>query len=333
MSPSEKKLLAVVSGLAGLFIVGLSLRALIFKPLAEIDKRTAVLRGKLDKAKAERRAFFQAEDRLKTLTLRTFSDTIDQTSARSGEILTQLILQSGLPEDEFTRLPVGPRKVKGAQEIGWSIQGDGTLTDVIDLVFMLEKSPYLHRVENLSLSPGDAPGLVRARFRYLTLVIDPAPEVTRTDLLSKYTLESPERQVFNQIVARDVLRPYIKRLPASAQLAGSKSGNSPPTPPPGPESFRVVSLSEWRGQPEIHVRDLIHDKTQRYKPGDSLAGGTVVSVDYRPMPMPGNESLRSDSRVIIKVGSDYFTIERGKTLADLRKLPREQWPPNFDSPK
>ena len=81
------------------------------------------------------------------------------------------------------------------------------------------------------------------------------------------------------------------------------------------------------GQPEIHVRDLIQQKTQRYKTGDVLAGGTIVCVDYRPLPMPGNELLRSDSRVIVKVGGDYFVATCRRDVAkqsrpDMELAPR-----------
>ena len=49
-------------------------------------------------------------------------------------------------------------------------------------------------------------------------------------------------------------------------------------------------------------------------------------VDYRPMPMPSNAMLQSYSRVIIKIGSDYWAIERGQTLADRRKLATAELP-------
>ncbi len=332
MNRREKILAGCIGGLLGVFVLGFGVRAIIVKPLQEIDKRSAALRGKLDKAAGERRAYFDAEDRMKSFTLRSFADTPDQASAKSGELLTKLILKSGLPEDEFSRRPVSPFPLKGAKQIGWNVQGDGGLADVIDLIFSLQSASYLQRIEGLTIGNGDVPGLVRVRFNYLTLVMDPAPEVQRKELAAKYTLESPERHIFDGIVSRDVLRPYIKRPPPPPPPAvpgttpGSGIASGKPGVPPGPESFRIVSLSEWMGQPEIHVRDLIQQKTQRYKPGDQLAGGTIVCVDYRPLPMPGNELLRSDSRVIVKVGGDYFAIERGKTLADKRKLTLSQLP-------
>lgn len=329
MNTREKVLAGVVAGLVGTFVLGYGLYALINKPLKEIDKRTAVLREKLDKVKAEKRAYFAAEDQVKAMTLRTFADTIDQASAKSGEMLTRTILSSGLQEMEFTRLPLGPRKLKGANEIGWSVQGEGPLASVVNLVFQLQESPWLHRLESLTVTAGDLPGAVRIRFRYLTLVMDPAPDVQRTELVAAHSIESNERRLLDSLVDRDILRPYIKRPPPPPTApTGTSPGAAPGTPPapPGPESFKIVSLSEWQGQPEIHVRDMVNQRTARYKPGDSLAGGTVVMVDYRPLPMPGNSGLQSFSRVLLKIGTDFWAIERGKTLADKRRLAPSEFP-------
>lgn len=334
MNASEKRLALIVGGIAGILVLGLGIRTLLVKPLQEIDKKIVVVREKIEKVKTERRNYFAAEDRMKAHTLKTFADTVDEASAASGEILTKKILESGLNEMEFTRLPVGPRKFRGAAEIGWNVQGDGPLDKVVNLIFTLNQSPYLHRVENLFLSAGDAPGMVRVRFRYLTLVMDPAPEVTRTNLIPALTLQSSERRLLDEVARRDILRPYIKRPPPPPP-----PGQPGPPPvakagtPPGPESFRVVSLSEWQGQPEIHVRDLTRQKTLRFKPGEELAGGTIVMVDYRPMPLPGNAFLQSYSRVIVKIGAEYWAIERGQTLADRRKLSTSELPAQLATAK
>jgi len=327
MSQREKILAVLVGGIIVIFGGGFGLRAIWMKPLKELDRKTSGLREKLDKVRAERRAFFAAEDAVKKNEQRAFSDELDQASAKSGEMLTKMILQSGLPESEFTRLPVGPRKMAGANEIGWSVQGEGKLQRVIDLLFLLQESPYLHRLDGLVVSPGETAGFVRVRFRYLTLVMEPAPIVDPIELKSKYTLESPERIIYNTIITRDILRPYVKRQASPKPGAPGQPGTSPaPGTPPGPESFRIVSLSEWMGQPEIHVRDMTNQRTLRYKPGDTLAGGPIVMVDYRRMPMPGTIGLESYSRVIVKIGSDFFAIEHGKTLADKYKLPPNDWP-------
>ena len=327
MNPREKKLAILVGGLFGVFVVGFGGRSFFLKPLREIDKKIGGLRAKLDKVNAERRAFFTAEDAMKKVAERTFSDDLDQASAKSGLMLTRTIINSGLQEADFSRLPVGPRKLRGAREIGWSVRGQGELPNAVNLIFLLENSTPVHRLDNLVLSPGDTPGRVHVSFRYLTLVLDPAPVVDSIDLESQYAADSPERRAYDALVARDILRPFVRRAPPHPPRG---SPPPPPLPPngtePGPASFQVVSLSEWMGQPEVHVRDLTNQKTLRYKVGDQLADGTIVMVDYRPMPLPGREGLKSFSRVIVKIGRDYWAIERGTTLADRHRLTPDQLP-------
>ncbi|MFO1497709.1 MAG: hypothetical protein U1G07_04830 [Verrucomicrobiota bacterium] len=322
MNPREKRLVLAVGGILGVILLGLGLRTFFLKPLRDIDKKTGVLRDRLAKVKKERLAYFAAEDLVKGFTQRTFADQIDQASAKSGEVLTRQILDSGLREADFSRLPVGPRKLRGASEIGWSVQGQGKLPEVVNLLFLLQRSPYLHRIENLTMSGGEAAGEVRVGFRFLTLVLQPAPDVALTPLAAKFTIESPERRTYDGIAARDLLRPYIKRAVDA----------TPPTPSPtskrpvGPAALRVVSLSEWMGQPEVHVRDLSNQQTARYRVGDALADGTIAMVDYRPLPMPGNEALQSFSRVILKIGDEFWAVEKGQTLADKRRLTPDQLP-------
>jgi hypothetical protein len=320
MNARERRLVLIIGSILVLFLAVAGLRSFFLKPLREIDKRTAVLKDKLQKVNAERRAYFAAEDTVKDFAKRAFADQIDQASAKSGEILTRQILESGLREADFSRLPAGPRKLPMASEIGWSVQGQGKLADVVNLLFLLDQSPYVHRIEGVAIHAGDAPGQVRVGFRFLTLVVQPSPIVDVVPLVAKVNVDSPRRRVYDGIIARDLLRPYVKRAP---DKAGPSEG---PTAPPGPGSLRVVSLSEWRGEPEVHVRDLNSQKTVRYKVGDGLADGTIVMVDYRPLPMPGNEGLRSFSRVILKIGNEYWAVERGQTLADKRRLETAQLP-------
>ena len=324
MNRSEKNLAVAVGSVVGVIAAILVVRSVILAPVNDLRKRITATRESLAKVNAERRAFFAAEENLQKIALRTFGDSVDQASAKSGEILTRTLLDARLDESDFTRIPIGPRKLRGAAEIGWSVQGDGSLSNVVNLLFLLNESPWLHRVEGLSLSTGDQPGNVRVRFRFLTLALDPCPDVPRKDLAGKLSLDSPERFLLNPIVSRDLLRPYLKRPPAPPAPGTPGGAGGSPSPAtaraPGPESLRVVSLSEWQGQPEVHVRDTAAQRTLRFKPGDELAGGTIVSVDYRPLPSPGTPGLLSHSRVILRIGSELWAIERGRSLADKRKL-------------
>lgn len=323
MKKREKILGGIIAGMVGLFVLGFGIKGFFVKPLREIDKQTAGLRAKLQKINQERRQYFDAEDNLRTIAQRTFATDLNQASARSGELITRQIALAGLNEADFTRLPVGPRRLKGASEIGWSVQGKGSLDRIVNLLFLVQKNPHVHRVENVTLTAYDKPGEIKLRFMFLTLVIDPAPEFDPIELKPKFNLESPERLAYNVIIERDLLRPYVKySAPPS-----TPPGTAPSTAPAGPESLRVVSLSEWQGQPEVHVRDTTRNETLRFKPGDEIKDhGEIVAVDYRPLPLTRTPGLLSHSRVILKIGDDFWAVERGQTLAEKRKLDPDQWP-------
>lgn len=324
MKKREKILAGIVFGILGVFVLGFVIKGFFVRPLEEIDKQTALVREKLEKINKERRDYFEAEDRVKAITQRTFAPEINEASARSGEMITHQIAQAGLNEADFTRLPVGPRRMRGASEIGWSVQGKGSLAKVINLLFLVQTSPQVHRMEGVTLTAYDKPGEIKIRFVYVTLVIDPAPEVAPADLKQPFTLESPERLAYNTVLERDILRPYIKAPPPEPAPA-SKPGNS--TAPPGPDSLRVVSLSEWDGVPEVHIHDSAKDKTLRFRQGEKIEShGEIVAVDYRPMPLPEVPGLLSHSRLILKTGDEFWAVERGQTLAQKRKLAPGEWP-------
>ena len=74
------------------------------------------------------------------------------------------------------------------------------------------------------------------------------------------------------------------------------------------------------------VFDTNKNKTNSYKLGDDLAGGTIVMIDYRQMPFPEKPALLSQSRVILSIEDDFWAIERGNTFADKHKLAPEKLP-------
>ena len=320
MNRREKTLLALV-GFVALLIFGIFvIRGLCRPALRKLDGQLADLRGELTKIKDERRAYFSEEDDLKRLALRVFGRDADSATAQAGKMLTDEIVRLGLQESRFSRQPVSARRMRGAQEVGWSVQGEGPLARIVDLLFVLEQTPQVHRLENLVISAGDRPGRVRARFYYLTLVIDMAPATgAKADLKPKFALQSPQRRVYDSIVQRDILRPYVPGQPSEARNASSAQG-------PRPEMLKVVSLSEWGGAPEVAISDLNSMKVTSFKPGDTLAGGEVIAIDYRALPLGGKGEVLANSRVIIKIAADYWAVDEGQTLATKYQLKPEQLP-------
>jgi len=318
MKSGEKLLLGIVGCLLVLFLGGYGVRIALVKPLKELKGQIGALRDKLHQLNDEEEAYARAKRYIEATAPRLFGGDADTATAEAGKMLTDQIVRLGLQESQFSRLPSGPRRLRGAQEVGWSVQGEGPLAKIIDLIFTLEQTPQLHRIENLVLSAGDQPGRVKARFRYLTLVVEVARPKAQTDLRPEFTLDSPRRRLYDAIVQRDLLRPYVPRPPSETPA---------PADAPSPlESLKVVSLSQWGGVPEVDVCDTTSMKVSSFKTGDTLAGGQIVMVDYRTLPIPGKLGLLSNSRVIFKLGAAYWAVEQGQTLATMYELSPEQLP-------
>jgi len=324
MNTREKILAAAVLGIPLAIGLGAGVKAFIQAPLKQLDGQIAAIREKQAKVATERKNYFTAEEQLKRVAQRAFGDDVETAAARSGALLSRSIAQAGLRETDFTRMASGTRRLRGgATEIGWTVQGKGDLKRLVDLLFLLQTTPQLRRVENISFNAFDKPGDVKVRFVFLTLVLEPPPIYTPAELKPGPGLDSPERLAYQAVVERDLLRPYIKRPPVPPPAAPST-----PSAPPGPalDQFQIVSLSQWLGAPEVHVRNLGKNVTTVYKTGDELMVGQIVAIDYRPVPLPRNPDLISDSRLILKSGEEYWAVERGETLAQRRKLAEGELP-------
>ena len=190
------------------------------------------------------------------------------------------------------------------------------------------------RVENITMLPVDTSTEARIDFQFLSLVVGPTKlareKQVKTRGVRSETLQSEERPLFAAISKRAFFLPYQKKPPPAPPPPTPPKPTSPSVPPPpGPETYKIVSLSQWQGQPEIMVLDSNQNKTVNYKPGDDLAGGKIVMIDYRKMPFPKKPALLSQSRVILAIEEEYWAIERGNTLADKHKLAPEQLPANL----
>ncbi|MEX2673282.1 MAG: hypothetical protein WD294_14355 [Phycisphaeraceae bacterium] len=335
MSNREKKLAMMV----GFCVLAVGLMAAYYKlvnePVLRLEAQIRQGRSTLSDLNDEQRDAFTAQEAMGRRAAQSFGEHPDEAAAAAGAMLTRNITEVGLSDSRFSRRPTGTRRIRGGVEIGWQIQGQGPLDQIIDLLYVLENAPYLQRLENIVISPDSRNDEeVTVNFRYLTLVLEAVP-VEPAEPLPAVAAEDEGRRVYDPIAARNMLRPYVAKPPEPepepepepVQQAEAPAPEPEPGPaPPGPETFRVVSLSEWRGETEILIHDRTADKMLSYSPGDELAAGTVVMVDYRPLALPDDPSIRSQSRVIVRQDSEYWAIERGATLADKRKLTQEELP-------
>jgi len=260
-------------------------------------------------------------------------------SAKLAATLIALVERAGLSPDRLSVQPVHGSRVKGVyRELGRAIRVRGELKNIIDFLYLLQTEPHLHRLDQVSITPVPKTNEVDLQVRYVTVVMDLKPGekmVTgQFPTTAPVKLDAAARKLYEPIAIRDLMRPYIQRratpprpTPVASAPPGQPSPPQPPTPTPvTPSRFRVVGLPDWADDQEVLVTDSATRQIRSYKAGDTLGGGIIACVDYRPMPSKANPKLLSPSRVILKVGPDYFAVELGENLADKRRLPNGMLP-------
>jgi hypothetical protein len=318
--------------------VYLGVQKLYVGTLARQSASRIDLNKKVAKAQADTRKMEAKARSLEGWAALTYDRDELRASAKIGAALAGLVERAGLNLKTFSLQPVQGMRVRGAyREIGRNIRVRGKLQNVVDFLYLLRQEPHLHRLENLSISPLHKTGEVDLSVRYVTVVIDDlAGGDLETDKLATTAptdLDSEQRKLFDSVVSRDLFRPYIQRRVERVVVAPPppRRREDPPPPPPNPGRFRVVGLPELNQRQEVLVSDIATGQLRSYEAGDTLGGGTIAMVDYRPLPRVDNPQMLSPSRVIFRVGPDYWAVELGQSLTQKRRLPRDQLPEKIRS--
>ncbi len=341
----------VLAGIVGVsLVVGggyVGVRKMYLGSLEDKDATRRNLQKKLNKMQADSRNIEAKARSLPGWAALSFDGDELRASAKVGATLTALVERAGLSLDNFSLQPLRGLRVRGAyKEIGRSIRVRGRMEHIVDFLYLLQQEPHLHRLENLSISPQAKTNEVDLQVRYITLVLENLDSKTKTDKLATTAptdLDSEGRKLYDAIASRDLFRPYIQRQarPVAPRPTGPITvpkprpiGSPKPrvtTPPPDPGRFKVVGLPELKSKKEVLVSDTATGQLRSYETGETLAGGTIALVDYRPLPRADNPQMLSPSRVILRVGPDYWAVELGQKLTQKRRLKRDQLPEKIRS--
>lgn len=95
----------------------------------------------------------------------------------------------------------------------------------------------------------------------------------------------------------------------------------------GLDALVVTGLPARGAEAEVHLGMRGQDPQKILKIGDKLSIGQVVMVDYRELPKPGGKPDETSlSRVILKIGKDYWAVEIGDALGTRRVLRPKELP-------
>jgi hypothetical protein len=337
MNKREKILLAATGLVAMGFVTYMAINRVFLLPAAQRFNQAEDLVNKINEAHEEKRKEPQYRARLKALADRTFGADELRVSEEVRACITGVLAESGLSSDRLSLKPLVGSRVPGVyKEIGWLVRARGNLGNVINFLYLMSREPHLHRLDNVMLSPVQGGSDVDLQVKYATLVLEaPKGETLHVTGMSAEDaalpgLDTPERQQYQVIAYRDLFRPYIPAPPSAAPAERRPDMPQPPAPPQAPQvpvgRYKVVGLPEIDGKAQVLVRDNATGQVATYGVGDDLAGGRIVLVDYRLLPLPNRPEILSGSRVVIQDGNGYHAVELGMTLSEKHAMPQEQLP-------
>ncbi len=315
----------------------MAISVVLFIPAQKIDDQSAALASDIKKMQYELKVHEGQTRTLKRMAKKTMGSDVDRVSENLRNRLVTLLRTSGMGRDLMITPSPGPKRKNYYKEIGWTVTDHGRLGQVLDLLFLLddETKSYLDRVDNLKLRAVAETGEVEIKFRLATLVLI-APKGKKLtvgvppEADSIADIGSPLRERYDLIASRDLFRPYLRFVPPPKPRPRPSARPRPkprPQPQANPDTYsRVVALTNWDGEPEIHVRNTKKNETKAYKIGEEIAGGQIVMIDYRPMPFPSKPHVQSGSRAILNVGRDYWAVELGQMLSQKRRLSVDNLP-------
>lgn len=326
------------------FVSYLAINRVFLLPAEERVNQARDIQAKIDRAVAERKKEDAHKAHLKSLIERTFGNDELKVSEEVRSLITEVLSQSGVSAQNLSLKPLVGSRVPGVyKEIGWTVRVRGKLAQIINFLYLTAREPHLHRLDNLVLNPVPGGTDVELQVKYGTLVLEPPkgekmPPIALAEGMDLPPLDAPERTQYNLIATRDLFRPYIpgQKRPQQEERPPRDEPRSPreAAPPRVPEGrYRVVGLPFWGGTPDIIVRDTSGNKVAKYKPGEELAGGKIVTVDYRPMPLPNKPEILSQSRVVLLIGGEYYAVELGSSLAEKHLLKPNELPPGLVRPR
>lgn len=341
MKSAEKMLAIAVGSVAALIVGYIVLDKLLFSAVADVNANVGEARKQIEKLKIYNAQEADFRKRLGQLRENSFGTDLIQAGELIRDRLMTILAASGLASEDHALHPTGGGAAgrKPYREIGRSISARGKLGHVVNFLYLVSQDRYIHRLENLSMKPELKEGGVVLQVRYTTLALEKVKGAMPTTTPAEVPvpkLDTKQRMAYGVITKRDLFRPYIKRRPKPPpRTITSRPPRtvSRPKPPPPRDSFSIVGLPRWPAGGEIYVRNNRSAETRVYRIGDALLEGEIVMIDYRMLPKPDKPELLSSSRVIVKIGQDYWAVDLGQTLTKKRRLAGQLLPQELQNKK
>lgn len=109
---------------------------------------------------------------------RTFGSDDLKAQAASRTFLMKAVGLARLESDRATITPLKGSRVTGGREIGWLVRVEGSISRLVDLLYLLQEDRHIHQVKNVGWRVLSKNNDLELKFSYMTLVLEDIPDDT-----------------------------------------------------------------------------------------------------------------------------------------------------------
>ncbi|UCG31986.1 MAG: hypothetical protein JSU68_10010 [Phycisphaerales bacterium] len=292
----QKVLLIITLSLIGLVVVMRGVQRLAIEPYRDLERDVFKKKQLVDQYEATIERKWEDIERWRSLGTRTLAATGTGAQLRFDSEIKRLLGQYGF-EKESVR-PKAARSLKsGLVRVPYSVQADGDLKKVVELLVSIYELPYVARVNAVRLNPVSAKqrDQLRLSMDVETVVLPESPisgaveplEVNGQELAKEKRYEQETGAAYAMIWERKIFEEYVppppkpkpkpKPKPTPTQPK-PKPPPPPPLPPPPRDNRVIVALLGYGGHQEVVTVKPGRSEREVHGLGAELGGGVLRMV-------------------------------------------------------
>ena len=312
MNKRERILLFAVLGIVGAYGMFVIVQRAFLGPLETQAAQIRSLNSELNGKRKQMAEAKKASDQLAEWEKISLPGDVDKAQSMYRAYLLDLIRECRFEESNVNPDKIQKDKSGYFRTIPFTIRGKVTVEHLTDFMYRFYQPNMLHQIRNLTVNADPKSKNLSVVITVAALSLDKAPD--RSRLIPEgedkrgLLLAGDPREKFQLISKKNIFEPF--RPPAA-----------PPTAPKEPqideaEHTRLTACTQSSDEPEAWIFNRIKYVNTVLRAGDEfdIAGvkGKLVSV--------------GSSGIVIERDSKEWTLKLGKTLKDLKEIPKPGLP-------
>jgi len=156
----REKLLGIVVGALLLFFAGFGIFRSVKSGFTTRNANISNLDSQIEKTKSAKLQALQAANLVQQYKMRSLNSDLEKANLEFDKWLKRQVQEVGL-KHEFVRYNGVRAKKDAYKELTYTANGEGDITQITDLVYRIQASDTLHRIETFAIRPGPKSGKLK----------------------------------------------------------------------------------------------------------------------------------------------------------------------------